>query len=365
MPISPQRASLSTFRWIWLAFLAGTLGASGFGLSAPADGELTKLADGVFVSVVNPDGNAVSNAGVVVLNHGVLVFDTHFTPEAGQALLGKIQAVTPKPVRYLVNSHFHPDHTHGNQAFSKAQQVIAGSNGRRDILQKDIPALARTIAAVQAQIDRMRKDAAAQQSLSGRETLLRQANARRESLEPLLRLRIVVPTVTFDDTLSIQDGPREVRLLAPGIGHTDGDVILYLPGEKVVFTGDLFFNAAFPSTQDASLLEWMKTLREVIKLNAEKFVPGHGSPGTRKDVQDFLGYLEDLKAIVEPAVARGDSLEQLIRDTAIPAKYSAFRFPNFFPSNLQKMYAELKALQLATASEPEEGGKPVPEKPRP
>ena len=330
------------------------------------EGELTKLGEGVFVSVVSPDSNAVSNAGVVVLNRGVLVFDTHFTPEAGLALLGKIQSITQKPVKYLVNSHYHSDHTHGNQAFPKAQYIIASSNGRRDILQKDLPAMGRTAATAQAQIDRLKKDAAILQSPAQKEALMRQAAARKEALDRLLRLRIVPPLMTFDDSLVIQDGQREIRLLFLGVGHTDGDVVLFLPAEKIVFTGDLFFNSAFPNAQDANLLAWMKTLEEILKLDAEKFVPGHGSPGSRKDVRDFLGYLADLRALVEPAVGRGDSLEQLIRETSIPAKYSSCRFSNFFPANLQRMYAELKALQLASTSAPEpDSRKPAPEKPKP
>ncbi len=345
-------------------FLVCALGGPLRGASVAAEGELTKLADGVYASVVSPDGNAVSNSGIVILEHGVLVFDTHFTPEAGQALLAKIQALTPKPVRYLVNSHFHSDHTHGNQAFPRAQYIFASGNGRRDVLQKDIPALGRTVATAQAQIEKMRKEGAAQQDSSTREAVLRQATTLGEALNRLLRLHIVAPTVAVEDTLIINDGPREVRLMYLGVGHTDGDLLLYLPADKVVFMGDLFFNSAFPSTQDANLLEWTKTLQQALELDADKFIPGHGAPGSRKEVRDFQEYLEDLKAMVEPAVARGDSVEQLIRDTPIPARYAGFRFPNFFPANLQKMYAELKALQLATASEPEDG-KPASEKPKP
>jgi glyoxylase-like metal-dependent hydrolase (beta-lactamase superfamily II) len=335
------------------------------GISLVSDAELTKLAEGVYVSVVSPDSNAVSNSGVVVLGRGVLVFDTHFTPEAGQALLTEIQAVTAKPVRYLVNSHFHSDHTHGNQAFPRAQSIIASTNGRRDILQKDMAAMSRTVATAQSQLERMRKDAAAEKDPAQKDALLRQAAARKSFLDRLLRLKILPPTMTFDDSLVIQDGTREVRLLYLGVGHTEGDAVLFLPAEKIAFVGDLFFNSAFPNCQDANLLAWMKTLEEVLKLDAEKFVPGHGPVGSRQEVQDFMSYLEDLKSMVEPAVTRGDSLEQLLRETRIPEKYSSYRFPNLFPANLQKMYAELRALLLASASAPEGDRKPVPEKPQP
>jgi cyclase len=110
--------------------------------------------------------------------------------------------------------------------------------------------------------------------------------------------------LTLDTRLSIIEGKREVDLLYVGIGHTDGDIILFLPAEKVVFLGDLFFNAALPNVQDANLLEWMKTLDEILKLDAEKFIPGHGLVGTKQDVREFLGYFEELKALVAPAVTR-------------------------------------------------------------
>lgn len=334
--------------------------------SAFSDAELVKLADGVFVSVGNPEGNAVSNAGVVILANEVLVFDTQFTPEAGQLLLAGIQGLTTKPVTILVNSHFHSDHTHGNQAFSKAHTILASGNGRRDILQRDAPALGRAVSTAQAQIDRQRKDANASKLPAQRDAIMRQIAVRKEALDRLLRLKIILPTMTFDDMVTIQDDAREIRLLYLGAGHTDGDVILFLPAEKVVFLGDLFFNAAFPNSQDANMLAWIDTLQKALELDAAKFVPGHGSPGTKKEVGEFLDYLKDLKSIVEPFVARGDSLDQLIRDTPIPAKYASYRFPAFFPANLQTMYTQLKALQLASAAESEPAArKSPPEKPEP
>ncbi len=93
------------------------------------------------------------------------------------------------------------------------------------------------------------------------------------------------------------------------------------------------------------MLEWMKTLHSVLNLDARTFVPGHGAIGSRSDVERFLAYLEDLKALVEPAVERGDTLEQVVRDLRVPAKYAGYGFQNFFPSNVQKMYSELKANQ--------------------
>jgi cyclase len=105
----------------------------------------------------------------------------------------------------------------------------------------------------------------------------------------------------------------------------------------------------------------MKTLEKILKLDADKFVPGHGPVGTRQDVERFLKYFEELRSLVQPAVERGDSLEEVTRDVQLPPKYASYRFQNFFASNVQKMYAEIKALQLSLI--PAEGPQ-QPDRPR-
>jgi len=323
--------------------------------------ELTKLADGVYARVVSADGEAVANVGVAILDQGVLVFDTHFTPEGGESLLSAIRAVTPKPVRYVVNSHWHSDHTHGNQVFAGAQ-VISSSNARRDMLQLDLPSWNRTIKISQAQIEKLRKDALKETDSALRQSLREQIKSREDYLQTMARLKITIPVVTADESFSIKDGKQEVRILFLGKGHTDGDIVLYLPAQKVVFAGDLFFNNAIPNVQDANILAWIGTVSALVKLDADKFVPGHGAVGSKKDVEAFLQYLEDLKALVQPAVDRGDNLELATRDLQIPAKYASYQFQNFFPSNVQKMYAELKAKQLESPP-PEDATKAGPRQP--
>lgn len=321
---------------------------------------LGKLAEGVFAQIVSPDSDAVSNSCVVVLDSGVLVFDTHFTPETGEALLEKVKAVTARPVRYIVNSHFHPDHTHGNQAFTTVRQIIGSSNTRRDMLQRDLPSLNRMQLIAQSQVEQLSKDLGKELDAKKQEGLRGQLGSRQAFMRRMAAVKILAPWMTLDDSLSIIDGGREVQLLRLGVGHTDGDVILYLPQEQIVFLGDIFFNDAIPNVEDANMLEWTKTLGEVLKLDAKTYVPGHGQIGTRSDVEKFLNYLEDLKALVEPAVAHGETLEQVIRDLHVPPQYASYSFQNFFPANLQKMYTELKALQSSSSQEAVKKQGPLP-----
>ena len=312
--------------------------------------QLTKIADGVFVQIVSPDGNAVSNSGIVVLEHSVLVFDTHFTAEAGQELLKEIGAITPNPVRYVVNSHAHADHTHGNQAFSDAQ-LIGSDSARREVLQGDFPSWQRSVASTEAQLASLRREIDAETDSTRKKGLREQLRVRGEYLQNISRLKIKAPLITLEDHLTIREGSEELRLLFLGAGHTKGDIVLYHPIKKIAFVGDLFFNRAIPNVQDSSILQWMKTLEEVLKLDAEQFVPGHGVPGSRKDVEDFLNYLKDLRSLVQPSIDLGDSLDFAITTLHAPAKYSSYKFQNFFPANVQKMYVELKELQLQESAE--------------
>lgn len=312
--------------------------------------------------IASPDSNAVANAGFVVLDESVLVFDTHFTPEAGTELWKAIRSITAKPIRYVINSHGHSDHTHGNQAFGDAC-LIGSANARRDVLQIDIPSRDRTLSIAQNQLRKLRQESNKSAGASEAAGLREQIRAREEYIQAISKLKILAPSVILDDTLTVQDGKQEARILYLGVGHTDGDIVLFLPALKIAFVGDLLFNKAIPNVQDGNILEWMKMLQEVARLNAERFVPGHGPIGTKKDVEDFLAYFEDLKRIVQAALDRGDSLEQATQQIQVPERYASYQFQNLFPANIQKMYVELKAQQqaMAPAEEPPmaDPGKPV------
>lgn len=322
-------------------FLSSLISTANLFAAGENNPELEKIDEGIYVRIVSPEGNAVANVGVIVLDHAVLVFDTHFTPEAGRELLKQIRALTPKPVRYVVNSHFHPDHTHGNQAFAEAQ-FIGSTATRRDVLDIDLASMNRTIGIAKNQLEKLRREYSKNSDGAQKQNIRDQIKNREEYLASVSHLKIIPPVLTLDDSLSIRDGEQEINLMCPGAGHTEGDTILYLPGTKTIFLGDLFFNKAIPSVQDAHLLDWIKTLKETLKLDAVKFIPGHGPVGSRKDVETFLGYLEEIKSLVEAAINRGDSMEKATQGIQVPTKYSGYRFQNFFPSNIQKMFSELK-----------------------
>jgi glyoxylase-like metal-dependent hydrolase (beta-lactamase superfamily II) len=279
------------------------------------------------------------------MKDSVLVFDTHFTPEAAWELLGDIRSVTHKPVRYVVNSHFHPEYTHGNQVFEGAH-IIGSLGTRKNILQQDLPALNRSIRVTTSQLEKLRNDQTSEKDLERKESMQEQIDTLDDYLAALLYLKISAPSVVLEDYASLRDGSMEVRIQSLESDNANSITILFIPEEKIVFCGDLFFNIAIPNVQDAEILPWMETLMNLLDLDADQFVPGHGPPGRRRDVLRFLAYLQDLRMLVEPFVIRGDTVEKAMQEIQLPEKYSRYRFKHFFPSNIEKMYAELKTERL-------------------
>jgi len=232
------------------------------------------------------------------------------------------------------------------------------------MLQVDIPSMDRTLRIAKIQLGESRRDLDKEGNSDRKRRLETLISAREEFLRAMSRLAILAPSLTLDDSMEIQDGSPTVQLLFLGAGHTDGDIVLLLPSAKIAFLGDLFFNKAIPNVQDASVLGWMRTLEEVLKLDAEIFVPGHGPVGSRNDLSAFLSYFEKLRNLIEPAVARGDVMEQVIQDVQEPVEFFSYSFQNFFLANVQKMYVELKALKLASTREgPERPFLPVEKTP--
>ncbi len=334
------------------------------GESVAQQSEFVKLAEGVYGHVVSPDSIFVSNAGVVLLSDATMVFDTHFSAEAGRQLAQKIAAVSPNPVRYVVLSHFHPDHTHGTAAFEGAL-VIASTSTRRDILERDIPAVNLAITRAEGQLEQIRRQLDRPAADAQKLILLEQLKSRQSFVNAMAAIRVCPPLATVDRSLRIPDSRHPVEFHFLGAGHTDGDLILYLPRDKIVFAGDLFFNGALPSTDDARMLDWIRSVEELLRFPAERFVPGHGPVGNRQQVEEFLSYLKDLRILAEEAVQRDEPLEQALREVKMPPQYAGFRFQNFFPSNVKRIYTELRAIMLKdpTVEIPDELKKPVVEPP--
>jgi glyoxylase-like metal-dependent hydrolase (beta-lactamase superfamily II) len=232
----------------------------------------------------------------------VLVVDSHVSPAAAWVLLDELKAITPKPVRYVVTTHFHYDHAHGNQIYGPGVEIIGHEFTRQMLLAGE----SRKGLAYDGYVDFVHRQIAALRD-STWEAGARGRLLRYQQQEVADRAVIpTAPTLTVSDRLTLFRGGREIQILYFGRGHTGGDVVVYLPKEKVLATGDLL-QARLPFMGDGYMDEWVATLERLKALDVNAVIPGHGAWFSDRTVIDHLqGFLRDFQ--VQAAMAHGDGL---------------------------------------------------------
>lgn len=306
---------------------------------------LVKVNEGVYAAVAKSGGLASGNAGFVVGDDGVLLVDTFFTPEAVEDLIGVIGTETKQPIKYALNTHYHLDHTGGNQVLAaRGVPIIA----HEKLMEWQTTKNRRFLPA--ADELQKRRDAAAKQlselpadQADKRAPLERQIRR----LDAMLSIKLTNPTVTFSSgTVHLHLGKREVLLFTLP-GHTGGDVLAYVPDANVVFMGDMGWRKTLPNLVDATVSDWIVSLDKVLaQYPTAKFVPGHGEVATAAEIREFRDYLDDLRTRVKQAISDGLTIEQAKQQLKLPEKYKDFAFQNFATPNVEDMYKELKGTKF-------------------
>jgi glyoxylase-like metal-dependent hydrolase (beta-lactamase superfamily II) len=285
--------------------------------------ELKPVADGVYAAVAAPRYKVNSNAAVILTNDGVIVVDSHSKPSAAHALYKQIQAITRQPICKIINTHFHWDHWQGNQVYAEAfpdLEIISSERTWENLTSPDagsggVAYIEKQLASVPKEIEQLKRDIvrAASADLKARlEANLRQAEA---YLEELKQMKPALPTRTVSASVTLDEGGREIQLLQLGRGHTDGDVFIYLPREKVVATGDALIDW-MPFINDGYPEDWVQTLNALEQYDFTRVIPGHGEVAPKEHLAFFRGYLTDLIAAVKQAAADGASLEEMKKGVA-------------------------------------------------
>jgi len=308
---------------------------------AEDDFQIVKVADGVYAAIAKSGGLASGNAGFVIGDDGVLIFDTFFTPVAIEELIAEIQTLTKLPIKYAVNSHYHLDHTGGNQVLvARGVPIIAHDNVM-------IWQTTKNKRFLPAPEDLAKRKADAEKQLA--DTPADQADKRAQlertirRLDVMSSIKLTNPTKTFKSgTMTVDLGKRKV-ILGTLPGHTGGDVFAYVSDANVVFTGDLGWSKTLPNLVDATVNDWIPTLDQILKqYPTARYVPGHGGVAQASDIKDFRDYLDDLRTRVKQGIANGLTVDQAKQQLTIPEKYKSFAFQNFAVPNVEDIYKELK-----------------------
>ena len=254
----------------------------------------TKLSDNAYAYTAEGD----PNTGVVIGDDAVMVIDTQATPVMAQDVIRRIRQVTDKPIRHVVMSHYHAVRVLGASAY-QPQQIIASHDTYELIVE-------RGEADMKSEIERFPRLFRAVETIPG----------------------LTWPTITFRGEMTLWLGKLEVKLLQLGRGHTKGDTVVWLPQQKILFSGDLVEFGATPYAGDAYFQDWPATLDRIAALAPEKLVPGRGAALTTPQLvqQGLAGtraFVSDLYASVKAGADAGHDLRAIYKTThaALKPKY--------------------------------------------
>ena len=275
------------------------------------DFTIKKIGDGVYAAISGDGSKAGSNASFIVGANGVAVVDTFIAADPAKELLAEIRKITNLPVRYVINTHYHLDHTGGNAVFAEAGATILAHRNVRGWLRTEN---LKFFGANPKPEDKARVDA------------------------------LVLPDLVYSQDIDLYLGSRLVQVRYM-LGHTGGDSVVSVPDANVVMGGDLIWQHHLPNLIDASTQQWIQSLDKLlVEHPSATFVSGHGDLATAADVRDFRDYLITLRQQVAKAQSEGKSGEELANavTAALKDKYSAWGFyAHFLPRNIQQTTDEL------------------------
>ncbi|MBZ5492162.1 MAG: MBL fold metallo-hydrolase [Acidobacteriia bacterium] len=244
------------------------------------------------------DNDASANSTFLVSEQGILVVDTGLNAQEGRKLLDEIRKISPAPVRWIVNTHYHPDHRGGNSVVGPDAIIIS-------------TAFTRSQTAKPAQESSVNETAGPQ------------------------------------GVVLYLDG-HEVRIYHPGPAHTQGDLIVYFPDEHAIATGDLFLTNSCPAMDDGDMENWITALDHMLALPLEHVVPGHFELATKSELQRFRNYLAELRDQVARMYRQGMPLERIQASLALDTYKNFRQYSNYeatFKDNAAAYYQQLTKRQ--------------------
>ena len=288
--------------------------------------ELAKVGDGVYAAIrKEPPGLTVNGNSTFIINDDyVVVVDTTLTPGTAKEEIAALRKLTTKPVKYVINTHWHDDHIMGNQAYRDAYPAVefiahantrdylptTGLNNRKQAMsEQGYPGF---IAALKSRLAKNESVFGGTMDEEERATYASDVKIAERYMAENPPVEIVLPTITFTDRLTLHSGKRVIDIRYLGRGHTSGDIVVYLPNERIVVAGDLVMAPVpYVGSPQSHPADWSKTLEKLLALDPATIIPGHG-PVLRDQsyVKSLVKLFASIADQVQAAVARGETLEQ-------------------------------------------------------
>ena len=349
-----ERFSLGTLLWVLVAWTLPS-GAEELGNGR----QLVEVAPGIYAALQSPAQRFNDSNSVLILRqHDVVVVDSQASAQGVRDLITALRKLTDKPVRYLINTHWHGDHTDGNVLWQEAYEgleVVGHRTLREDIpgraepyRREQIRQAAERIHQAELRLEQGVDRAGEPLGEEGRSALGAAIEAAKQRLEDLRAIQTLAPTLTYDGELVLRNGGREIHLLH-AVAHSRGDTVIFLPKEKILIAGDLldempYGGHGYPSS-------WVATLEHLETLDFTHIIPGHGGVLEGKEhLKALRDFLQAVRGQVAP-IAIDKSLDEvqeaidlsLFRERLAGGDPVAQRnFDGFLPSLVERVYLEAR-----------------------
>lgn len=323
--------------------------------------EIQKLAEGVY-GVIRKDlpGLMVDANDVFIISYtDVIVVDTNGAPSTTKLVIDALRKFTDKPVKYVINTHWHDDHIMGDPVYREAYpgvEFIGHANMREYVPAHGAKNRKGFLEGAPQVVEQMKTCLQTNKTLSGkdmtpeeRESYLSDIQLVELALGDAPKTEITLPTIAFEDRLTLYRGDRVIEILHLGSGHTSGDIIVHLPKERIVVTGDLVvWPVPLVGSDQSYIADWSATLEKVRALQPAIIVPGHG-PVLRED--SYLKLMSDLFASVvqqtKEAVSRGETLDQTLKSVNLDTFQKQFAGDSAVRNFLFAVYVKDPAIRAA------------------
>ncbi len=227
--------------------------------------KLTKIAENVYAYVdtknSSKNNSFGANAGIIIGKDGIVVVDTLISSKEAKRFIRDIRVVSRKPIKYVINTHYHLDHVFGNCEFAKLGAVIIAQENDKRAMENSAEEILKNIGGYGLTPDDMKGTKPA------------------------------YPVLAYGDKMEIDIGGQKIELIHARHSHTDGDTLVYLPDKKVIFSGDVLFTNYHPFLGEGDIEEWVKELDDIKLMDVEKIIPGHGPLSVKKDLDDMKAYI--------------------------------------------------------------------------
>lgn len=277
--------------------------------------DIQKAAEGVYFAHARPQAVINCNAAIFVRSKDVVVVDAHSKPSAAASIIRQIRReVTDKPVRYVINTHFHWDHTQGDHGYAESGSKVdfIASSMTKQLMEKfAVDRMKSSVEQVSGQIEKMRQRAEKAATSAEKSFCAEQIRQMQAYLADIKDYHLELPTITFDKSYQLADPAFDLNLEFHGRSHTAGDVFVYCPQRRAMATGDAS-HGWLPNIGDGYPRQWPRTIDEVARADFKFILGGHGPLQSDRVVMTCQrNYIEELTEKVEAGKKAGLTLTEL------------------------------------------------------